>query len=814
DGGMVSVPLPAAELEALLPAGVVVACENAPKLSVASGTRAGLAQLTEALAERGIEAQPIRIRIAAHSPLLEPILAEFRAYLRSVRLSAPSIPIVSNVTGEQLRDDEAVDPEYWVRHLRSCVRFARGIAWLEQSDVHVHRVYLEVGPGRALGALVRQCAADQQPVASLRRPDEALDDASFFAGALGRLWASGLPVELGALLPEQAARVALPAYAFDHKPYFITPGERAAASGKRSAELPDWLYRGVWRWRELEPEERAAATGQTCLVFADRLGVADQVGRQLRALGQRVVFVRKSGAYGQTDLFEYEVAQHAPHGYATLVQELAASEKLPDRILHLWCLDALAAENGEESYDAARREAAFDSVFHLARALAAEGVSKDVQLLVFTSGSQRVLAEPLPNPEHALAHGLCRVIARELPGVRASAVDLPLPRRRSSRWGVPSVQNQGELSAAVFAEAQLARVAGSIAYREGRRFELALTPAPAPPSAGSGRLRERGVYAITGGFGGIGLTLAKYLAQQYHARLVLIGRKLPRDADQLRAEIEALGGELELGGADVTELAAVRAVFERARLRFGRVHGVFHAAGVLDDALLAQKSLADAERVLRPKLEGTWVLHRAAREVDAELLVLFSSTSAWIAPPGQADYVAANAFLNAYAESRQGLPGPRTIALQWGVWRDVGMAVAALAGPKPAADGGLILASTHSAAQHWWLDEHRLSGGVPLMPGTGFLQLMAASAAELGVRSAFELCDADFVLPLVAEQPVRVELCATPVNGGQQLEIRSAAGSHALARLAALESPPPEPLDLASLRARCGARVLDVPEGS
>src|SRR5262245_30466166 len=303
-----------------------------------------------------------------------------------------------------------------------------------------------------------------------------------------------------------------------------------------------------------------------------------------------------------------------------------------------------------------------------------------------------------------MAHGLCQVIARESPNVRASALDLPLPVRARSRWvSAAPVRNLDALARAVLSEAAVLRAAGSIAYREGRRFEPELSPVPArrASATGSGRLRDQGVYVITGGLGGIGLPLARYLARQYRARLVLVSRSpVPERAEWQRyrkehtaddaaasriaalKELEAQGAELEVVTADVANLDAMRSVFARARQRFGRVSGVFHAAGVLDDALLAQKTLQEAERVLSPKVQGTWALHQLAREAGVELLVLFSSTSTWIAPPGQSDYVAANMFMNAYADSRQGMPGPRTLALQWGVWSDVGMALDALRGRK------------------------------------------------------------------------------------------------------------------------------------
>jgi acyl transferase domain-containing protein/thioesterase domain-containing protein len=868
DGGMLSVPLSAAELAPLLPSGVVIACENAPSLTVASGPRAALDALAVSLARRGTDAQAIRIRIAAHSPMLDAILGEFGAYLRSVRLSPPRIPIVSNLSGAFLSDADACDPDYWVRHLRNTVRFERGIATLEK-DKDSGRVYLEVGPGRALGSLVRQCLADPQanaPISSLRHPDEQGQDATFLLAALGRLWASGAEVELAEGLPKNAQRVLLPTYAFDHKAYFIAPGKLAAVSGgtARIPAIEDWFFQPVWRWRELEFDELSGPSGQTYLLFADEFGIADRLAQRLQTAGHRTVFVRKSGAYGQTDVLEYEVAPHAPHSYATLVQELTASEKLPDRILHLWSLDSAVHDEAEFdtewSYEPAKRMLSFDSLFHLMHAFGSESVTKPMHLTVVTTGAMRLMAEPLPHPEQALVKGICQVMPRESPNLSATWVDVPQPRRAKSWLRAGQLDNLDELVGWLENEARSHRKTGSIAYRDDRRFEQDHEAAPRTAAASSSsRIRDDGVYAITGGLGGLGLSIARHLAKQHRARLLLIGRKAlparedwprllgeqPADHPSVRAisavqELEAAGAQVEVAQADVADLEQMRGALSRARTRFGRLHGVFHAAGVLDDRLLALKTLAEANQILRAKLDGTWVLHQLVGGSALELLVLFSSTSVLIGPPGQADYVAANAFMEAYAESRRGQPGPLTVAIQWGVWRDVGMAAEAArsmrasAAPRVAskvqgpffdtrldtADSGVLFEGRHTAQSAWWLRDHRLSDGTAVLPGTGYLQLMAAASAELGLRRPFELRDATFLRPLSLEEGVAktIRVRVRSSARGYNFEVQSTYTehgvdmgflTHAIAHVTPLDVAEPAALELEAIRARASLRVLE-----
>ena len=150
-GGMLSVPLEPDEFQTELDElGLDLAAVNGPSMSVVSGPDAVLDQFAARMKAREIECQRIAISIAAHSRLLDGIMAEFRAYLAGIALHAPQVPIISNRTGQPMTADQATSPDYWTAHLRGTVRFADGIAYLAQVP---GRVFLEVGPGRAMQAM-------------------------------------------------------------------------------------------------------------------------------------------------------------------------------------------------------------------------------------------------------------------------------------------------------------------------------------------------------------------------------------------------------------------------------------------------------------------------------------------------------------------------------------------------------------------------------------------------------------------------------------------------------------------------------------
>ncbi len=217
-GAMLSVALSEPELAPLLGAELSLAAVNQPDLCVISGASEAIARAEQTLAARGVQAKRLHIAVAAHSHMIEPILEPFRSFVRSVELRAPRIPYVSNLSGDWIRADEATDPEYWVRHLRGTVRFADGVArLLEKEDA----TFLEVGPGRTLGAFTRSqlgAAGAGRVLPSLRHPLDKTPDGAVLLDSLGQLWLAGAEIDWAAFHRGHGRRrVGLPTYPFERK---------------------------------------------------------------------------------------------------------------------------------------------------------------------------------------------------------------------------------------------------------------------------------------------------------------------------------------------------------------------------------------------------------------------------------------------------------------------------------------------------------------------------------------------------------------------------------------------------------------------
>ncbi len=860
-GAMLAVPLPEAEVLPLLGAGLSLAAVNAPDRCVVSGPHAEVDALRAELEARGVAARPLHTSHAFHSVMMEPILAPFVERFAGVALHAPRIPYVSNVTGAWITEAEATDPAYWARHLRQAVRFAGGVRELCQD---ARRVLLEVGPGQTLATLARQhpdCGSRHTVLSSLRHPKERKEDLPVLLKTLGQLWMSGVqPDWSGFHLRERRRRIPLPTYPFERQRHWVDQMDDMLAGMAprevlKKEDVADWFYLPYWKPSVMptpKPEEVERAS--RWLVFLDEAAWGEAVVARLAGEGRRVTVVAAGEELRRTGEGRYEIAPGRREDYDGLIKELAAAGALPDCVLHLWSLGPVITAPEEL---ARVPERGFWSLLYLAQALGKQGVTQRIHLGVVSSGVQAVAGEERLVPERALLLGPLKSLAQEYPNLRCVGIDVPWPAGAS-------------LAGKLIAETTAEPMRPVAAYRGSGRwvqdYEAVRLEAPAPEDL---PLREGGVYLITGGLGGLGLTFAEMLAREYRARLVLLGvTALPdRDAwDEWLAahgeadrvsqrirkirEIEALGAEVMVAGADVTDREQMRALVAQATARFGAVHGVIHAAGLAGGGMIQLKTAENARRVLAPKVEGTRSLLAALAGAPLDFAVFCSSTIAVAGGLGQVDYCAANNFLDTLAHDLALAGGPRTVSINWGAWEEVGMAVAAgltrgASAASPAAPAAAeeihplldrcvfemadqtIYETGLSIERHWVVREHKVLE-VPTVPGTTYLELGRAAFLHHAAQfegyapdGGVELRDIFFLSPLLlpeGERPMRVFL--EKEGDGFNFRVASLTDTgrgepgwqpHARGRVAPLAEPPArERYDVSEILARCTEGTTEI----
>ncbi|MFJ4680439.1 SDR family NAD(P)-dependent oxidoreductase [Kitasatospora sp. NPDC088783] len=787
-GAMLAVPLPERTVLGLLGDDLSPAAVNGPELCVVAGTDEAVAALEARLAADGVAARRLQTTHAFHSHLMDPITEEFADLAAGVALHPPTVPYVSNVTGDWADADLVTDPGYWVRHLRRPVRFADGVRRLWERP---GRVLLETGPGQSLTSLALQLrpagAAPGVALASMPGRFDRQGEERFLLNTAGALWAAGVDLDWSAVGGgDGAARVSLPPYPFEESRHWIDPAPRRTAPRPglaRRADLADWFHTPVWESLPARPQAAPGAPS-SWLLFTDEVGVGDALAARLRRDGHRVSTVRAGRGWGELGDGAYRIDPASAADHRRLVDRLTADGGPPDRTVHLWTV-------GPRRPVDETLQRGFHSLLRLDQALTAAAPGTPPHLTVVSSDAHAVLGtEPLA-PEKATVTGPALVLPLEQPGTTCRAVDVSLPPGR--RWSAADTD-------LLYAELLDPTTRPLTALRGRRRWERTHRPVRVEAAAdGRTPLREHGVYLITGGFGGVGLTLARHLATAVAARLVLVGRTPlpPREewaalladgradgaaAERVRAvlELEGLGAQVMTAAADVADAAALQRVADRAVERFGAVHGIVHAAGVPAAGLAQLKTAEAADRVLDPKVRGGLAVDALARRLAPDFTVHCSSSLALTGGVGQVDYVAANAFLDALAQHSDATGGPRTVSVNWDGWQEVGMAFRTL-GPgghpdaaAPAArtgpvdhplldaclrddDAVAVYAVALSVAGSWLIDEHRMAGNA-VVPGTGHLELVRAAHEHQSGDPRAVLEDVTFLSPVVVGEDRQREL--------------------------------------------------------
>ncbi|MGX1135459.1 acyl transferase domain-containing protein/acyl carrier protein [Streptomyces glaucescens] len=656
-----------------------VAAVNGPAATVVSGDEDVVLEIAAEFARQGRKTRRLTVSHAFHSPRMEPMLAEFREIAAGLTFHPPRIGLMSDVTGQPATPEDLCSPDYWVRQVRQPVRFADAVRALADQGV---TTLIELGPDGVLSAMAQETLNDDAPA---DRPDTAClpvlrdgrPEAHTLVTALADAHNRGVPVDWARFFADRDARlVELPTYAFQHERHWpqapavpaaepaadpadaafwdavertdltaladtlevgeeqrtslgeVLPALSAWRQRRRTDATADaWRYRVTWR-----PTAEPAAP----LISGRWLVIVPEGAPAPRWTTAATDALRAHGAH--TDLVEA-----GTDGRTALAERLAGHGEPVDGVLSL-----LAADDG---HGAAR-------TVELIQALGDTGITAPLWCL--TAGAVSVDGADRPaHPEQAPIWGLGRVAALEHPDRWGGLVDLPEePDERTAARLAGLLAGGGESELAV-------RATGVFV----RRLVRAHRPTrPATPP------RPSGTVLVTGGTGALGAEVARWLARNGAEHLLLTSRRGPdaEGATALRDELTGLGTEVTLAACDVADRDAL------AELLAGipadkPLTAVVHAAGVLDDGVLDGLTPDRFTAVLRAKAYGARNLHELTRDLDLSAFVLFSSLAGVVGSAGQANYAAANAYLDALAEQRaaDGLPA---VSLAWGAWADAGMA--------------------------------------------------------------------------------------------------------------------------------------------
>lgn len=727
-GSMISVQATAFEVEASISQlgyedKVDVAAYNTPTQTVITGDTDAVERVAAHFSNHvGRKTKTLDTSHAFHSFHMDSMLPSFRVVIETLQFHPPTIPIVSSMTGRLAEPGQLQQPDYWVQQARKAVRFSDGI----QTLCREHHVdgFLELGPQPVLLGMTAACLApDGSRESSAGETVPAFFLPSLSTGkqadnlvlqrSLAELHVRHVPIDWPTFFkPLGGRRVGLPTYAFQRKQYYERPGgwqgvvagrskhdtlptngkttgqrNGAPSSGASSDRFQfeiEWhqIGKGSVQKSNGSHDSNGGGSGSWGLLCPSGFGeVASQIKASLSRAGIRTVLVQ-------------QLQESQPLDGVICVWDSYSSHTEVVRNAHEWAAKALL-----QLQTAAEIGMRLPLVWLTRQAVGVRGPGTEIKV------DQDGLAEDEHGLGAAPLWGLMRTARNEHPELQLRLIDL------------------GELTDASEALISAIRLRGEpeCAIRNRRIFVPRMQRARIERRRTWDRLQHGAVF-ITGGTGGIGRQVAKWLATTHHVRDLVLTSRRGMDtpgAKALLRELAQLGATATIVTCEVGDFEDLR----RVLTMFGEerpLRGVIHAAGLVDNGVLSAMTPQRCATVFVPKVNGSWNLHQLTRNMNLDVFMMFSSISGVLGMPGLGNYAAANVFLDSLAHLRrcQGLPAT---SVAYGVWGGDGMAA------------GLTSKSTLAHLAKFGLD--------PLLPEAGLhlLEQAVQSDRALTVAAALDL---------------------------------------------------------------------------
>lgn len=677
DGGMLFVALSPEACEVKIQErqadGVCIGVHNGPASTVLSGDTGQLLHLQAQFESDEVFCAWVPVSVASHSPQVAPYREAIEEALQGLESVAPRIPMISSVSAEPI---EGLDTRYWYDNLRQKVRFAEALQRAREEGINL---WIEISAHPLLLQDIQDNygAQDCRSVPSLKR--EQSERVSLQHSAL-RLYQAGVKLnwEVDPLNSTAGSGrlLSLPSYPWQRKRYWIdapseAPDGDSAAAPSRAPETkaqqaispptaatergerqkkssPPSLYQLRWEAQALAPQSKKQP-GQWLLLGADD-ALNMSLSLLLEAQQQKCVAIHRDALLNLDKAPMGLDLENAAHIQA-LMDKLGASSRTWHGVIVAWPLPEAALPECALHYA--------QLCLQFLQAFAQLESAIPPRLYWVTQGAWGH-EEETPQLAYAPALGLLRSAFYEYPQWHCTQIDLPSQAKS---------HNYTQLAQELLANSPETQVV----LRSSGRSVARIAELPDPEQeesrpANTLQLDARAQYVITGGLGELGALSAERLIQGGARKVVLINRQgaeSPERQGRLQ-NLRKLGAEIQLLAVDVSDAEALGAAWLSLRSQ-GPIKGLIHAAGVLQDGLIAGQDPARLAQVLAPKVHGAWALHQLTQEDPLDFFVCYSSVTGVLGMPAQANYAAANAFLDALVQWRRqrGLPA---LSIQWGPW--------------------------------------------------------------------------------------------------------------------------------------------------
>lgn len=676
-GKMLSVSISEADIRPFLAKhkNVSLAALNSSESCVVSGTEEAINSFKKNIELVGKESSILRTSHAFHSYMMDGILEEFDSVVKKVDFFLPKVPFISNLSGNLALDSEVTQSKYWVNHLRHTVNFNKGIEGICKEN---NLIFLEVGPGENLSSFVRAniFRKERHKVINLLGHPKYNKNADQYNLLIGirDLALNGIELDWKNFYEsEQRIKISLPTYSFDKISYPIENNIQDSILRQLSNpklninDITNWFYIPSWKLTPNLPEQRKNESVSCTLCLSDKFGIIESLSDKFKEDNEIVIWVRCGDSFYQESKYSYIINPNLDNDFHELVKCILSDNIVFQRIIHCWGItqDELG-EITESSflnsvniyfYSLLRFIQLFDQYKYLENL---------VEVTVLTSGLHNIFGQlNNSNPIKSLVTSLLNDIGGEYPTITTAHVDISI----SEEINYSYLNN-------LYSELQFSQTQKMVSLRNSCRWVEILDPlkikCQLPLNA---TFKKKENYLITGGLGEFGFIISQYLATNYDARVILLGRtKLPsrenwslylkddNGDNRLKNKINKLIFLEEIGcdflyiSCDVSSIEEFSMVIQDFEYSFGNLCGVFHAAGFGNANLntsLENITVYDLQSQLLAGINCLNVLVKVLGNRKLDFCLLTSSIASFFGKFGEASTSAGYFYMNNFIRTHK-----------------------------------------------------------------------------------------------------------------------------------------------------------------
>lgn len=657
-GSMLSVATNQEGIKEYLNKKLSVASINSPNQLVISGDVTSINELSSKLENKDITNIKLRTSHAFHSAMMDPIIEDFRAVLKRIQFNIPKIPFISNLTGKLALEEEVISEEYWLNHLRHTVKFSEGIKTLVD---HKTDTFLELGPGKTLTTLFKQNTSDIRKYLSINlipHRNDTTDSSYHFLENIGKLWSNGVKIDWKKYYSEMGQKkVPMPTYAFEKTKYPVVVGnyqsikENGFENFKHDKKsILDSFYLPSWKKAYLVKNKNTLIKKYS-LFFAEESDLSNKLEDTFSENKSNLLVIKKGDEFFKISDVCYQINPNDSSHYIRLFQDLENKNIVPETVLYNWKSPDEIIFDTKMTLD--ENTSGFFYMQNILKSLDTIQGLKNNRVFLISDSLYNIINTEKISTEHAITSGLLKVVTQEIPSVFSCIIDTNLG----------DTNDLVKLSQHIYDEVEYNNLDKIVALRNGIRWTQHIENIPVTKEKHS-KIRENGIYLITGGLGRLGHTIAKYLYEKYNAKLILLGRtKLPPYTEwtdkklneniklQRLNELLNIGAQVEYLGCNINDENEFTTILNDTEMRIGKVDGVIHAAGILDSDYFMHGNKIDMKKAVSqfgPKMYGTRNLHSYFEKRKVDFVWLSSSLSSFLGGVGNVSYSSGNIFMDSF----------------------------------------------------------------------------------------------------------------------------------------------------------------------